>query len=43
MGNMIKCIMGDGYDCAWIDYIVFPPIYINQTDILDHSFKMNIY
>ena len=33
----------DGYDCAWIDYIVFPPIYINQTDILDHSFKMNIY
>jgi len=33
----------DGYDCAWIDYIVFPPIYINQTDILDYSFKMNIY
>tara|TARA_Y100000991_G_scaffold49177_1_gene35399 strand:- start:2688 stop:6125 length:3438 start_codon:yes stop_codon:yes gene_type:complete len=33
----------DGDDCAWIDYIVFPPIYVNQTIINDNDFRMNIY
>ena len=33
----------DGDDCAWIDYIVFPPIYVNQTIIHDNDFRMNIY
>ena len=33
----------DGDDCAWIDYIVFPPIYVNQTSIEDSDFTMDIY
>ena len=33
----------DGDDCAWIDYIVFPPIYVNQTSIEDRDFTMDIY
>ena len=33
----------DGQDGAWIDYIVFPPIYINQTSILETNLDINIF
>ena len=33
----------DGSDCAWIDYIVFPPIYVNQTTISENNLEINIF
>jgi len=33
----------DGQDAAWIDYIVFPPIYINQTSITETNLDINIF
>ena len=33
----------DGQDGAWIDYIVFPPIYINQTSITETNLDINIF
>ena len=33
----------DGDDCAWVDYIVFPPIYTNQTSVLDNNLEMKIF
>jgi hypothetical protein len=33
----------DGQDGAWIDYIVFPPIYINQTSITEANLDINIF
>ena len=34
----------DGEDCAWIDYIVFPPINIGQsTYIIDKDFKFDFF
>ncbi len=33
----------DGDDCAWIDYIIFPPIFTNQTVILDNNLEINIF
>ena len=33
----------DGQDAAWIDYIVFPPIFINQTSITETNLDINIF
>ena len=33
----------DGQDGAWIDYIVFPPINISQTSLLDYKLEINIF
>ena len=34
----------DGQDCAWIDYIVFPPIDLGQNTYIDeHSFSFELF
>lgn len=35
----------EGQDCAWVDYIIFPPtsIYSSTKDISTANFKLNIY
>ena len=32
-----------GQDCAWIDYIVFPPIYLGVTSVVDTKIDFEIF
>jgi len=33
----------DGQDCAWIDYIVFPPIHLGSTAVIDTQIDFEIF
>jgi hypothetical protein len=33
----------DGQDCAWIDYIVFPPIYIAPSSVVENKIDFELF
>ena len=35
--------VADGQDCAWIDYIVFPPMYIAPTSVIESKIDFELF
>ena len=35
--------LADGQDCAWIDYIVFPPMYIAPTTVVESKIDFELF
>ena len=35
--------ISDGDDCAWLDYIVFPPMYIAPSSIVDNKINFELF
>jgi len=35
--------LADGQDCAWIDYIVFPPMYIAPSAVVESKIDFELF